>query len=254
MNVPRVPSATPETEHFWIAEGVHVCLVNEGAIFLDINRNKYFGVSASEVAALRISVIDWPTNSRDGFSNAPSSSRTEALETCRKLEQAGLLQAEKPRRLVSYSEEPELDCPLIAVGRHTSADLSLRVNDVFDVFNAYSKAWRNLKFRAFRSVVRALQESKLNGMRNVRPPAPDALIEKVSLFSAARPYVFTANGRCLLHALTLIYFLQRYDIYPNLVIGVRTRPWGAHSWVQYQNMILDSDPEKVWDFTPILAI
>jgi hypothetical protein len=80
------------------------------------------------------------------------------------------------------------------------------------------------------------------------------MAELTNAFARVRPWVFTADGHCLVHALTLVLFLSHYGIYAEWVLGVRTRPWGAHSWVQVGSAILDSTPEKVWDFEPILAI
>ena len=45
-----------------------------------------------------------------------------------------------------------------------------------------------------------------------------------------------------------------YDVYPTWVIGVRTKPWAAHSWVQQGTLLLDANPEQVCDYSPILAI
>jgi hypothetical protein len=79
-------------------------------------------------------------------------------------------------------------------------------------------------------------------------------IELVCIFRKLRPFAFEAQDRCLFHALALVRFLARYDSYPTWVIGVRPKPWGAHSWVQQDNLILDGNPEDVCSFTPILAV
>jgi hypothetical protein len=38
------------------------------------------------------------------------------------------------------------------------------------------------------------------------------------------------------------------------VIAVRPRPWGAHSWVQLDNLLLDTNPEEINGYTPILSV
>ena len=76
----------------------------------------------------------------------------------------------------------------------------------------------------------------------------------VSLFRRLRPFVFAAEGHCLLHALTLVKFLGRYGFNPEWVIGVATQPWSAHSWVQWKNFLLDTNPEKVCRYTPIMVV
>jgi hypothetical protein len=76
----------------------------------------------------------------------------------------------------------------------------------------------------------------------------------VGAFRRMRPFIFAAEGRCLLHALTLIRFLRGYGFYAEWVIGVATRHWGAHSWVQWGDYLLDTNPDKVCRFTPILVV
>jgi hypothetical protein len=80
------------------------------------------------------------------------------------------------------------------------------------------------------------------------------MAKTVDLFRQLRPFVFAAEGRCLLHALTLVNFLASYGLYPDWVIGVATQPWDAHSWVQWGNCLLDSNPEKVCKYTPIMVV
>ena len=64
----------------------------------------------------------------------------------------------------------------------------------------------------------------------------------------------TAEGYCLLHALTLVKFLRCYGCYPEWVIGVAAQPFGAHAWVQWHHYLLDTNPEKVCRYTPILVV
>jgi hypothetical protein len=112
-------------------------------------------------------------------------------------------------------------------------------------------ALTTLKTRTFETVVRDLCERK-----NANSGAMDEerLIELVSTFRLLRPFAFTAHDRCLFHALALTRFLSYYKLFPTWTIGVRVNPWGAHSWVQHENLILDATPEKVVEFTPILAV
>jgi hypothetical protein len=76
----------------------------------------------------------------------------------------------------------------------------------------------------------------------------------VRQFRRLRPYAFAAHDQCLFHALTLTRFLGAHGVYPTWVIGVRLRPWGAHSWVQHDHWLLDATPEAVREYTPILAV
>src|SRR5262249_22414647 len=76
----------------------------------------------------------------------------------------------------------------------------------------------------------------------------------VHTFRALRPWVYTTLDRCLLDSLVLIEFLALHDQFPTWVIGVRTGPFAAHSWVQYDRYVLNGAPTFVRAFTPILAV
>jgi hypothetical protein len=52
----------------------------------------------------------------------------------------------------------------------------------------------------------------------------------------------------------MIEYLSMYHVFPEWVIGVRTQPFGAHSWVQNGAVVLNDTPERVSSFTPILAV
>jgi hypothetical protein len=82
----------------------------------------------------------------------------------------------------------------------------------------------------------------------------DALAEKVASFQRLRPYWFAAQDQCLFHALALRHFLRAYGIAVSWVIGVRTLPWGAHSWLQTNNCLIDATPEEVREYVPILCV
>jgi hypothetical protein len=76
---------------------------------------------------------------------------------------------------------------------------------------------------------------------------------RVQVFRRLRRLVFSEKDRCLLNALALVLFLRRYGHFPLFVIGVKTRPFGAHSWVQHQQILLEGDPASVCHFVPILV-
>jgi hypothetical protein len=69
-----------------------------------------------------------------------------------------------------------------------------------------------------------------------------------------RPLVITSHDKCLHDSLTLLRFLAAEKLYPSWVVGVRTRPFAAHSWVQSGDLVLNDTHEYVRGFTPILVV
>jgi hypothetical protein len=112
----------------------------------------------------------------------------------------------------------------------------------------------SLRFRHLEAVVRSVAKRKQRGLRITPQADLSSLARLIGIYRSIRPFFFTANGNCLLHALSLINFLSHYHLYPTWTIGVRTAPWAAHTWVQYDQFVLDTKPEKVDTYTAILAI
>ena len=64
----------------------------------------------------------------------------------------------------------------------------------------------------------------------------------------------TAADRCLPRSIALALRLARDGLAAQLVIGVRTNPFGAHSWAQHEDEVLNDSVEEVLRFTPILIV
>jgi hypothetical protein len=69
-------------------------------------------------------------------------------------------------------------------------------------------------------------------------------------FDRLRPWI-PWSGRCLPNSLLLIAFLRRHQIPADLVLGVHTFPFEAHSWVEYRGVVLNDSIEHVRWYTPI---
>ena len=62
------------------------------------------------------------------------------------------------------------------------------------------------------------------------------------------------QGACLHRAFLLLSMLRGVGADAVWVFGVRTWPFSAHCWLQVGDAVLDDDPERVSQYTPILAI
>jgi hypothetical protein len=71
-------------------------------------------------------------------------------------------------------------------------------------------------------------------------------------FLAARQLV-PAPPSCLSDSLALHRFMSRRGIATDLVIGVKLHPFGAHSWVQDGDLVLNDAVGTARTFTPILV-
>jgi hypothetical protein len=247
-----------------IAPDVYVCVTADGSVILDLKRDKYLGMSREQTESLAMAVPAWPAPIWDRLPE--SLCRTRMLDpgadaVCKGLVDEGLLihsvvddgLVATRDRLGDGRRCPDMRGEWTSVGDEMEVGSVVGIRDVMNFAAAFVWARCSLAWRPIIATVRAVKKCKAaaNPHLGWNPQRVAALIDA---FRSLRPYVFAPEGRCLLHALTLVRFLSHYGFYPEWVIGVATQPWGAHSWVQWERFLLDTNPEKVCGYTPILVV
>ncbi len=66
--------------------------------------------------------------------------------------------------------------------------------------------------------------------------------------------LMSTQDQCLSSSIALIDQLASAHLYPDLVIGVRMKPFGAHAWVQKDDTVLNDNIDTVLPYTPILVV
>ena len=109
-----------------------------------------------------------------------------------------------------------------------------------------------LKLRPLRAVLRGLEERKRR--RNApRQPSIATLVEVATAFRRGA-LVVAPLDQCLPSSIAVAHALLDRRCRPDLVIGVRLQPFGAHCWVQHGNIVLNESLDQVRNFTPILVV
>jgi hypothetical protein len=240
---------------YCVASLVYTCVTRQGVVLMDLRRNKYSGLDArsARIAAELVqglvsdpvSLIETPPEPFD---------MVEGERIAQMLLSEGLITRGPDPRPSLRSRTVSTWGNLIAIGDEIEYDVPIRMHHIVNFVLACAAAKFDLRHRALDGVA-----SKVRARRTASGDPqvafdPIRAGELVSVFRRLRPFLFTAHGHCLFHALALVTFLNRYGLFPAWVIGVKTDPWGAHSWVQEEDFILDTNPEKVCEFTPILAV
>jgi len=240
-----VANSKISTCNYWLPAHVFVCWPTN-AVLLDLKRNRYFGLPLQESEELQrllspvAAVID-----------GKSSDTSRAL--AHDLLESGLLLRQPPTTQI-VPGSAQLDGDLTSFGYERRRSVAVRSHHVANHARACTWARFAVSVRSFYSVaceVSDRKHAKSNGRTAIDT---EPLLELVSVFQQLRALTFTSKDKCLFHALAMTRFLSFYDVFPTWAIGVRTTPWAAHSWVQYENLLLAATPEHVVDFTPILCI
>lgn len=66
--------------------------------------------------------------------------------------------------------------------------------------------------------------------------------------------ILSAEKRCLVRSFALARSLTRYRVGFNLVIGVRTGPFGAHCWIQNDQISVSDHRDKAREYVPVLVL
>lgn len=102
--------------------------------------------------------------------------------------------------------------------------------------------------------IRHFRELKQRRARSVRALRRRSLEDSAHALRRLRPWLYTASNHCLLDSLITANYLLHLRCDALLVVGVRTRPFGAHAWVQSESFVVDETTERIQLFTPLLAI
>ncbi|MGH8188072.1 MAG: lasso peptide biosynthesis B2 protein, partial [Steroidobacteraceae bacterium] len=195
--------------------------------------------------------LNWSAAASTHRNNAQNLPLPEATRIADALVREGLLAVESPSDAPFRSVAIDMHAVLTSGGYDAPHRVSLRLHHITRFLRACLWAKRAVRSQRLYTIACELSEAKAQA-RNAGDV--QRAIELVAVFRRLRPYRFAARDQCLFHALALVKFLAHYDTFPTWVIAVRSRPWGAHSWVQMGDLVLDANPEEISGFTPILAI
>jgi hypothetical protein len=243
-----------------LASHVCICQVDDQIVLLDLRRNRYLSIGAEGASALAHHVEGWSVAGECADAKAtpftlPASRATSAL--IQRLMQQGLLTRERAvsrdatRAEVLGLDEPTESIDFAQGDPHSSGSLSHVARFLRSA--AVAALW--LQCRSLESIAAAVASRGARierSMPNAR--APETVCRSATAYARLRPFGFTAEDRCLRDSLALTNYLAAEGALARWVIGVKIRPFGAHSWVQSGAIVLNDQPDHVRRYTPILVV
>jgi hypothetical protein len=236
-----------------VPDHVYTCATEAGVVVLDARRGKYSIVPGDRARSLEVLVQGWPrlplAEAVAGNQTAPSSTLLNSLV------RGGIVMPVTDPRLrvcvravVSVAQEALLDA--LAARERTK----IRWRHVVTFSLSVTYAIVMLKCRPFEALLHNLRRRK---ERRATAPAKHSIAhirECVRIFSWLRPFAYAESDACLFDSVVLTDFLYRQGVSVDLLIGVRIRPFVAHSWVQTEGLALNGLPEYLAAYTPILSV
>lgn len=126
-----------------------------------------------------------------------------------------------------------------------------RLADIAAALWTQRRVEKRLRTSTFEEILSSLAEYRRRSA--AYPDDRTCVLRTVQAFEQAR-LLRTAADRCLPRSIALALRLARYGASTNVVIGVRTNPFGAHCWTQLGETVLNDSVEEVLRYTPILVV
>jgi Transglutaminase-like superfamily len=234
---------------YMLANHVCWCAVEDGVVFLDIKKHKYVGINR-HFSDLLYGIVQ---NSFSASISPPANcDAAEADALSALLATEGLVTRDaalgKPLLPLSVETVGAIDSP-----RRTPLDTQLLGIHLFKLMFSFITVKYQLRMVPFEKIVRRAQARQPE-----RPTAivlsGDQVARLVRLFRRLRSFFYTAHNNCLLDSLVLRDFLYRNGITSTWVMAVESRPFAAHSWIQYRGIVLNDSLEHVQRYTPIFSV
>jgi hypothetical protein len=203
---------------------VSFCEVSGRLIFLDLLHDRYFCLRPAAEAAFR--------------NKLPIGSEQQTDEAFRAVDDrpVALLARTVPTATRSVLDQP-------AIARPGWAEVACACA-------ALLAARASLRRRGLAATVSRMREIMAARSNSIQASTS----ERIARAFMRADLVLSPLDQCLPRSIALASTLARRGISASLVIGVRLRPFLAHSWVQSGTLLLNDRPDVVCTFVPILVV
>jgi hypothetical protein len=230
---------------YLLAPHVFPCVSGQHVVLMDLERDKYVAVAPAH--RLADWVRGWPIGAvpAPGIHNAADD--TDALVS--RMLAHGMLVSDPLRgKLADPVTIPRPERTLLEFD--FDARPRTRAAHLVRFARGCLEAQLSLKLAPLQSIVERARERKAR----LGPGAGADARALVTAFTRLRPLFYTVRSACLLDSLTLLHFLGADGICPDWVFGVKTEPFDAHCWIQQGEVVLNDEPDRVRQYSPILVV
>lgn len=221
---------------YGLRHNLSYCMIDGHAIFLDIEKDRYFRLEKSlEDAFLGyVHTGGGHQRYRDALIDHGILIPGPTADRC-----APQQLAPPSRSLVELRVQPKRP--------ETAA--------VLEVFAIVWRVRRQFRTRPLKETIEALTRYREGRRLNMGPtdPVDAGILASASLFIRSRLYV-PIETSCLLDSFALARYLAGRGMSAKIVFGVTDDPFSAHCWVQTGNMVLNDTVGNALAHTPIRVI
>lgn len=235
--------------NFLLSRRAFVSVAQGQAVVLDLENDKYFTLTDDSVHTLAGHIEGWSSLLDNADSAGGADKEPQLLDDLLK---RGLI-TDDPHR--GKSVHPLRIAVPIASLAPDAWDTNVKVapSHIIRFLTATIVASLLLRILPLRTLI-ALQTRRAS--RSPRSSTID--IERtrflIAAFSQLRPLAFSRKDQCLFDSLALLRFLALYGVDATWVFGVRSAPFGAHCWLQVDDVLLNDSIYNVGNYVPIMTV
>lgn len=241
---------TLQGSEYYLAPYISLCALDDGLIALDQRHRRYLSLPGKCVAALAAACAEWQVPHTD-TQVAPSPQEISA--TLNALVGMGILTNDGETGVIIRTLRIAVS-ESIDFGWGSQRDIPPDLKSLTCFSVALARASAHLHLKSFDQLVTYVRQRREQSSSGLSAQDSVAIRVLVNSFRRWRPLAYASRGACLFDSLVLLEFLAHFRVYPTWVLGVRSRPFMAHSWVQHEHCVLNGTVEYVEQFTPILIV
>jgi hypothetical protein len=227
----------------------YCCEFDDGAILLDLRSDTYLGIDAQHLSNLRACIGNWPNSDRiDREVEHHDVPASESLLV--DLLARGILTTTP-----TSSQSPPAPNPTTALTVTSSERMRRRIplTQIAQFSIALLVVMSCLKRNRLPALLGWLRQRQFSIHRG-NLVTQEEIVKRLASFLRLRIWCYTARQRCLFDSLALTVYLTNAKIPCTFVIGVASKPFLAHSWVQIGDSVLNDTAEHAQNFKTILSI
>jgi Transglutaminase-like superfamily len=244
---PSTTCAAPKA--CFLSAHAYCCEFDDGAIILDLHNDAYLGIDAQHLSYLRDCIENWPHS--QGADREPPRHGIAASEgLIANLITRGVLTNSPPSRQSSSLANPTV---ALTVGVYAERRNRIAIVDTARFSVAFLAVLLRLRLSGLASLLDWLRRRQSSIQRG-HSVTTENVRRRLASFLWLRAWCYTSYRRCLFDSLVLSVYLTKASVPCTFVVGVVTKPFLAHAWVQIGNVVLNDTAEHVQDFKPILSV
>lgn len=238
-------AASPPRSPLHVADHVRSCVIDDQVVLLDLRCGRYLGLDSRQwqiiLAAMRADEVQ---------AISPDETPRMPLATLETLHRRQILTStHTPSRKPDSIPQPTASFD----AHHASIECTIDARQISRFISATTLAALWLRFRSLHAITQSVRTRHLRCASHV-PDRTGRLRNAIAVFDRLRPLAYTSKNQCLFDSLALTLYLAHQGIAAHWVIGVTTRPFKAHAWVQDGSEVLNDLHERVGLYTPLLVV